>query len=323
MDQDNISTVEVIQALQEVGLSDDIIAYLVPILAYESRENGVPYVLTSKDELSDSYGLGQVNVKSMESAIWMALTEAGIEIPGSTEQQKSQWNRAGYDESEKDVRDFTEEQEKFVIDKLNNGDLKLHAAIVKHMIHQKQLENKGMSEMDAIADLYVLTPKKFDVNNTDFTQFPEESAIEAQEFKTGIDAEVEKYYDKVSTDSGQAVTPRPIYSTKEEKQMYETQVGPAVEQNQSYEKAQLKTDIARGNVPSEMQYKSMSEYQMMKMLHDNVNAKRKKLNIDLLPDMQPMKKAPEIKAAPQMQSTIKFPYGRPVTIQEVLDLLEP
>ena len=205
MDQDNISTVEVIQALQEVGLSDDIIAYLVPILAYESRENGVPYVLTSKDELSDSYGLGQVNVKSMESAIWMALTEAGIEIPGSTEQQKSQWNRAGYDESEKDVRDFTEEQEKFVIDKLNNGDLKLHAAIVKHMIHQKQLENKGMSEMDAIADLYVLTPKKFDVNNTDFTQFPEESAIEAQEFKTGIDAEVEKYYDKVSTDSGQAV----------------------------------------------------------------------------------------------------------------------
>ena len=100
------TTQEVIQALQEEGLSDDVIKVLIPILAYESRVDGVPYVLTALDSESPSYGLGQANVTTMESALWMALSESGVDIPGATDQQVAQWKRAGYDVSEEDVRDF-------------------------------------------------------------------------------------------------------------------------------------------------------------------------------------------------------------------------
>lgn len=323
------TTQEVIEALQAEGLSEETIKYIVPILAYESRVGNTPYVLDAKDELSESYGLGQVNIETMESAIWMALNESDIEIPGATEQQIRQWNTAMYQEGEEDVRNFTEEQRKFVIDYLlNKADLQFNAKVVKHMIHQKQLENKGMSEMDAILDLYVLTPRKFDINNTNFEDFTEKDAEEAQRFKEQIDTEVESFYTTPPTTTPPTTTPptggreeRVLEATKSERDLYESQVGPAVSADQSFEEAKLKTDIARGNSPDYVKYKSLSDYQMKNFLLKNINNKRKKLNKPLLSELEPMQDMPQ--AAPVADTSIQFPYGRPVNIDEVLDFLEP
>lgn len=325
------TTQEVIEALQAEGLSEETIKYIVPILAYESRVGNTPYVLDAKDELSESYGLGQVNIETMESAIWMALNESDIEIPGATEQQIRQWNTAMYQEGEEDVRNFTEEQRKFVIDYLlNKADLQFNAKVVKHMIHQKQLENKGMSEMDAILDLYVLTPRKFDINNTNFEDFTEKDAEEAQRFKEQIDTEVESFYTTPPTTTPPPTTPPPptggreervLEATKSERNLYNSQVGPAVSADQGFEKAKLKTDIARGNSPDYVKYKSLSDYQMKNFLLKNINNKRKKLNKPLLSELEPMQDMPQ--AAPVEGTSIQFPYGRPVNIDEVLYFLEP
>ena len=179
-----VTTQEVIEALKQEGFVDDEIKVLVPILAYESRENGVPYVLTAIDTESPSYGLGQANVDTMESAYWMAFNEYNIDLPGQTQQQADQWRRAGYDVSEEDVRDFTPEQRKFVIDYMQTADLEFHAKLIKHMFHQKELES-DMNFEQALQDLYKLTIAKF--NQPD--KHPESVA-----FKSTIDAEVEDYY---------------------------------------------------------------------------------------------------------------------------------
>jgi len=60
---------------------------------------------------------------------------------------------------------------------------------------------------------------------------------------------------------------------------------------------------------------------MKNFLLKNINNKRKKLNKPLLSELQPMQDMPQ--AAPVADTSIQFPYGRPVNIQEVLDLLEP
>ena len=178
------TTAEVIEALQQEGLADDVIKMLVPILAYESRVDGVPYVLTAIDSESPSYGLGQANITSMESAYWMAFNELNIDLPGQTQQQADQWRRAGYDVNEEDVRDFTPEQKEFVINYMKTADLEFNAKLIKHMLHQKELE-QDLNPMDAIKDLYKLTIAK--INQPD--RHPESAA-----FKSTIDAEVEEYY---------------------------------------------------------------------------------------------------------------------------------
>jgi len=179
-----VTTQEVIEALKQEGFVDDEIKVLVPILAYESRVDGVPYVLTAIDTESPSYGLGQANVDTMEAAYWMAFNEYNIDLPGQTQQQADQWRRAGYDVSEEDVRDFTPEQRKFVIDYMQTADLEFHAKLIKHMFHQKELES-DMNFEQALQDLYKLTIAKF--NQPD--KHPESVA-----FKSTIDAEVEEYY---------------------------------------------------------------------------------------------------------------------------------
>ena len=79
------TTKEVIIALQEEGFTEDMIKTLVPILAYESRVDGVPYVLTALDSESPSYGLGQANVDTMEPAYWMTFNEYNISLHQSKE----------------------------------------------------------------------------------------------------------------------------------------------------------------------------------------------------------------------------------------------
>jgi len=193
-----VTTAEVIELLKQEEFTDDQIKLLVPILAYESRVDGVPYVLTALDSESPSYGLGQANVDKMEPAYWMTFNEYNISLPGQTEQQVAQWKRAGYDVNEEDVRDFTPEQREYVINYMQTADLEFHVKLLKNMFHQKELEG-GMNFEEALLDLYVFTPMKFDPNNTNFEHFREQDAKEAQEFKTKIDAEVDAYYNNSPT----------------------------------------------------------------------------------------------------------------------------
>jgi len=184
-----VTTSEVIEILKQEGFVDDQIKVLVPILAYESREDGVPYVLTALDSESPSYGLGQANVNTMESAYWMTFNEYNIDLPGQTQQQADQWRRAGYGQNEEDVRDFTPEQEKFVIDYMQTADLEFHAKLIKNMFKQKELES-DMNFEEALQDLYKLTIAKFNLPD----KHPESAA-----FKSTIDAEVEEYYNTPPT----------------------------------------------------------------------------------------------------------------------------
>ena len=319
------TTQEVIQALQEEGLSDDVIKVLIPILAYESRVDGVPYVLTALDSESPSYGLGQANVTTMESALWMALSESGVDIPGATDQQVAQWKRAGYDVSEEDVRDFTEDQEAFVINYLNNADLQFHAKVVKHMLHQKELES-GMTEDEAIQDLYKLTIAKFE---------QPEKHPEAQAFRKSIEKEMDEFYTTgptttTTTTMPTTTTTMPTTTTTEPQ---DTEI------DTTTRSAGITNQF--GTPPQDNKIKSQSEYQMLKFLTDSVNKKREQNNLPRLSIADRInKKMADIPVGPitsklrqgidfieddiqEFRDNIEMPFGRPVNIEDVLDLLEP
>lgn len=191
MDEQAFSTEEVIAALENVGISQEVIEYVVPILGYESRVNGVPFVNTAVDTESPSYGIGQANVDSMSPAIYMAFKELGIELPGITPEQEKQLlsnivpdkNNNGQIDPGEDLRPFTPEQREFVINWfLNNATLNDHAMIFKHMLHQKEIEGSD-SWKDSLDELYYLTTKKFnDPTNEDAqalkSQIEEEMKLE-------------------------------------------------------------------------------------------------------------------------------------------------
>lgn len=183
MDEQAYTTQEVIEALESVGIAEEIVEYVVPILAYESRVDGVPFVNTAEDPTSPSYGLAQANVDSMSPAIYMALQEAGVQIPGITPEQEKQLSSGIVQEGEEDVRAFTPEQREFVINWFqNDAQLKDHALMLKHMLHQKEIEGSD-SWKDSLDELYYLTTKKFnDPTNEDAqalkSQIEEEMKLE-------------------------------------------------------------------------------------------------------------------------------------------------
>ena len=107
---------------------------------------------------------------------------------------------------------------------------------------------------------------------------------------------------------------RILETTPEEKREYESQVGPNVEEQDSFEAAIAKTDIARGNSPDKVIIKKTDpNYRKGQFLKyfDRVTSFKK-------PDPSTFKQP-----AIAEQDEIKFPFGTPVTTQEVLDLLEP
>jgi hypothetical protein len=186
MDETNYTVAEVVEALQTVGLSEEIVEYIVPILAYESRPiGGEPFTLSAKDPISESWGIGQTNVTSMQPAIWMALQEVGVDIPQSTKLQKKQWKSAKVVGDEKDVRAFTDAQKDFVVNYLlEKADLKFSAYLVKHMINQKKIESSKIStDIEAVNDLYKLTVAKFN---------QPKKHPEAAEFKQSIEKEMKE-----------------------------------------------------------------------------------------------------------------------------------
>ena len=319
MEQESYSSYEVIVALQNAGISQEIVEYVVPILGYESRVDGTLFVNTAEDELSPSYGLAQANVSSMSPAIYMAFKELGVELPGLTDEQEEQLLTNKY--IDEDLRPFTEEQTSFVINWFQNtAKLNDHAVVLKYMIQQKMMEG-AETEVEAINELYPLTVSKFnDTSNQD-----------AQAVKSKISGEVSSFYNE--PDRGipvpeEGFAPSPIQEDTTETTtttikkgedlpgkaptmpLQETQrvdtssdyMSQVPKQAGTYEETQYMTRMRRLNP-------KFRKDQFLKNF-DNVTRFKKK-------DPTQFRTRPVVE-----EDEIKFPFGTPVTSQEVLDLLE-
>ena len=181
MEPDSYSTIEVIEALQSVGVAEEVIEYLVPIAAYESRVDGVPFTRDALDKESPSWGIFQANLDSMAPGIYKAMKELGVEVPGVTEEQDNVLVTNNAQPGQETLLDFTNEQKEFVANWFKTeANLKDNALVFKYMLEQK-LKDKNTDDFKvAMKELYVLTIDKFnDPNNTD-----------AQELKKMIENEM-------------------------------------------------------------------------------------------------------------------------------------
>ena len=192
MEAETYSLEDVIAALNEVGYVDEnVINYIVPIIAYESRVNGTPFTQDAKDPTSDSWGIYQTNINTEMSAIYRVMEEEGVELPGLTEEQKTQLetnvvpdknNNNKIDKGE-DKRDFTNAQKKVVREFLKNADLETQTKIFKIMYDIKSGEIKSEKLEDVMESLYFNTTRKF------YT----DKEKEALEFKDIMDKEIKLY----------------------------------------------------------------------------------------------------------------------------------
>ena len=181
MEPDSYSTIEVIEALQSVGVAEEVIEYLVPIAAYESRVDGVPFTRDALDKESPSWGIFQANLDSMAPGIYKAMKELGVEVPGVTEEQDNVLVTNNAQPGQETLLYFTNEQKEFVANWFKtDANLKDNALVFKYMLEQK-LKDKNTDDFKvAMKELYVLTIDKFnDPNNTD-----------AQELKKMIENEM-------------------------------------------------------------------------------------------------------------------------------------
>ena len=181
MEPDSYSTIEVIEALQSVGVAEEVIEYLVPIAAYESRVDGVPFTRDALDKESPSWGIFQANLDSMAPGIYKAMKELGVEVPGVTEEQDNVLVTNNAQPGQETLLDFTSEQKEFVANWFKTeANLKDNALVFKYMLEQKLKDANTDDFKVAMKELYVLTIDKFnDPNNTD-----------AQELKRMIENEM-------------------------------------------------------------------------------------------------------------------------------------
>ena len=181
MEPDSYSTIEVIEALQSVGVAEEVIEYLVPIAAYESRVDGVPFTRDALDKESPSWGIFQANLDSMAPGIYKAMKELGVEVPGVTEEQDNVLVTNNAQPGQETLLYFTNEQKEFVANWFKtDANLKDNALVFKYMLEQKLKDANTDDFKVAMKELYVLTIDKFDdPNNTD-----------AQELKKMIENEM-------------------------------------------------------------------------------------------------------------------------------------
>ena len=181
MEPDSYSTIEVIEALQSVGVAEEVIEYLVPIAAYESRVDGVPFTRDALDKESPSWGIFQANLDSMAPGIYKAMKELGVEVPGVTEEQDNVLVTNNAQPGQENLLNFTSEQKEFVANWFKTeANLKDNALVFKYMLEQKLKDANTDDFKVAMKELYVLTIEKFnDPNNTD-----------AQELKKMIENEM-------------------------------------------------------------------------------------------------------------------------------------
>ena len=319
MEQESYSSYEVIVALQNAGISQEIVEYVVPILGYESRVDGTLFVNTAEDELSPSYGLAQANVSSMSPAIYMAFKELGVELPGLTDEQEEQLLTNKY--IDEDLRPFTEEQTSFVINWFQNtAKLNDHAVVLKYMIQQKMMEG-AETEVEAINELYPLTVSKFnDTSNQD-----------AQAVKSKISGEVSSFYNE--PDRGipvpeEGFDPSPIQEDTTETTTTTIKKGedlpgkaPTMPSQQT-QRVDTSSDYM-SQVPKQAGTYEETQYMTrMRRLNPNFRKDQYLKNFDNVTRFK--KKDPtQFRTRPVVEEDeIKFPFGTPVTSQEVLDLLE-
>jgi hypothetical protein len=199
MESETYSLEEVIAALNSVGYVDEnVINYIVPIIAYESRVNGIPFTQDAKDPTSDSWGIYQTNINTEMSAIYKVLVDEGIELPGLTNEQKKQLetnivpdkNNNGEIDPGEDKRKFTNAQKKVVREFLKNADLETQTKIFVNMYDIKSSEVNSDEPEDVMEELYFNTTRKF------YT----DKQPEALEFKAKMDREVKLYTKKKMED---------------------------------------------------------------------------------------------------------------------------
>jgi hypothetical protein len=319
MEQESYTSQEVIIALQNAGISQEIVEYVVPILGYESRVDGTLFVNTAEDELSPSYGLAQANVSSMSPAIYMAFKELGVELPGLTDEQEEQLLTNKYIDD--DLRPFTEEQTSFVINWFQNtAKLNDHAVVLKYMIQQKMMEG-AETEVEAINKLYPFTVSKFnDTSNQD-----------AQAVKSQISGEVSSFYNE--PDRGipvpeEGFDPSPIQEDTTETTTTTIKKGEDLPgkaptmPSQETQRVDTSSDYM-SQVPKQAGTYEETQYMTrMRRLNPNFRKDQFLKNFDNVTRFK--KKDPtQFRTRPVVEEDeIKFPFGTPVTSQEVLDLLE-
>ena len=319
MEQESYSSYEVIVALQNAGISQEIVEYVVPILGYESRVDGTLFVNTAEDELSPSYGLAQANVSSMSPAIYMAFKELGVELPGLTDEQEEQLLTNKY--IDEDLRPFTEEQTSFVINWFQNtAKLNDHAVVLKYMIQQKMMEG-AETEVEAINELYPLTVSKFnDTSNQD-----------AQAVKSKISGEVSSFYNEPGRGipvPEEGFDPSPIQEDTTETTTTTIKKGEDLPgkaptmPSQETQRVDTSSDYM-SQVPKQAGTYEETQYMTrMRRLNPNFRKDQFLKNFDNVTRFK--KKDPtQFRTRPVVEEDeIKFPFGTPVTSQEVLDLLE-
>jgi|TARA_R100000479_G_scaffold156823_1_gene93430 hypothetical protein len=185
VESQSYSIEDVIAALNDVGYVDEnVINYIVPIIAYESRVNGVPFTQDAKDPTSDSWGIYQTNINTEMAAIYKVMVDEGVDLPGMTDLQKKQLGTNIVGEDEKDVRKFTVNQKKVVREFLKNANLTTQTKIFKEMYEIKSGEIKSEKTEDVMEALYFNTTRKF------YT----DKQAEAVKFKATIDKDVSNYF---------------------------------------------------------------------------------------------------------------------------------
>ena len=190
MEPDSYTTIEVIEALQSVGVAEEIIEYVVPIAAYESRVDGVPFTRDALDKESPSWGIFQANLDSMAPGIYKAMKELGVEVPGVTEEQDNVLVTNNAQPGQETLLYFTNEQKEFVANWFKtDANLKDNALVFKYMLEQKLKDANTDDFKVAMKELYVLTIDKFDDPNNE----------DAQQLKQTIENEMSMTPPKTTT----------------------------------------------------------------------------------------------------------------------------
>ena len=184
MEPDSYTTIEVIEALQSVGVAQEVIEYVVPIAAYESRVDGIPFTRDAEDKYSPSLRIFQANLNSMAPGIYKAMKELGVEVPGVTSKQDKVLVTNNAQPGQENLLRFTSEQKEFVANWFKTqANLKDNALVFKYMLEQKLKDANTDDFKEAMKELYVLTIEKFeDPNNEDAQQLKQ--TIENEMFMT-------------------------------------------------------------------------------------------------------------------------------------------
>lgn len=187
MEETNYTVEEVIEALQSVGIAEEVIEYVVPIAGYESRVGGVPFTRDALDKESPSWGIFQANLNSMAPAIYKAMKELGVELPGVTDEQDKVLLSNVAQPGQESLLKFSSEQKKFAAEWFKTqANLKDNALVFKYMLEQKLKDINSDDYKEAMKELYVLTIDKFnDPKNSDAQKLKQEIENEVKEIMAG------------------------------------------------------------------------------------------------------------------------------------------